>query len=145
MHLGRGRSKASAVGGVAGITKSVLERIKISDKPPIYVLDSSGILTPQAQSVEEATKLAVCACMKDSLVGEEHIADYLLFWLNKHRKFQYVDFFNLPTATDEILELLAFIAKENNLTQKRRKQDGMGYAIKPNFLEAAKIFLRAFR
>lgn len=145
LNLGRGRSKAAAVGGVAGITRSVMERIKISDKPPIYVLDSPGILTPQAQTVEEATKLAVCACMKDSLVGEELIADYLLFWLNQHRKFEYVDFYNLPCATDTILELLAFIAKQNNSTQKRRNFDGTGYTVLPNFARAAQIFLQDFR
>lgn len=28
--------------------------------------------------------------LKDNLVGEEYIADYLLFWLNTHQKFEYV-------------------------------------------------------
>ena len=43
------------------------------------------------QNLQEISTVAIsiAGCMKDSLVGEEFIADYLLFWLNKHRKFRW--------------------------------------------------------
>jgi len=50
---GKKRIKAAPVGAVAGITRSVMERIKICSSPPIYMYDSPGILTPQVSSVEK--------------------------------------------------------------------------------------------
>lgn len=47
-------------------------------------------------------KLALCASLQDHLVGEEAIADYLLYWLNQHRKFQYVNYMGLEQPCDEI-------------------------------------------
>ncbi|XP_076308609.1 LOW QUALITY PROTEIN: mitochondrial GTPase 1-like [Tachypleus tridentatus] len=85
LHLKKG--KASRVGALAGITRSVLERIKISEDPPIYLLDTPGILAPNIKNVEVGLRLALCATVRDHLIGEDLIADYLLYWLNKHQNF----------------------------------------------------------
>lgn len=47
-------------------------------------------------------KLALCASLQDHLVGEEAIADYLLYWLNSHGKFEYVDYMGLKEPCDDI-------------------------------------------
>lgn len=47
-------------------------------------------------------KLALCAALQDHLVGEEIIADYLLYWLNSHGQFQYVDYMGLEEPSDDI-------------------------------------------
>lgn len=51
---------ASAVGAVAGITRSVLTRIKVCEDPPIYLLDTPGVLMPHIREMEVGMKLAVC-------------------------------------------------------------------------------------
>ena len=79
---------ASAVGAVAGITKSVLNRIKICEDPYIYMLDTPGILMPNIRNMEVGMKLALCSCFKDHLVGEDNIADYLLYHMNKIENFR---------------------------------------------------------
>lgn len=45
------------------------------------------------------------ASISDESVGRELIADYILFWMNKHGKFGYVDVLKLDAPTDNISEV----------------------------------------
>lgn len=135
---------ATAVGSIPGITRSVLNRIKISTNPLIYMYDTPGILTPRITDMEQGMKLALIACLQDHLVGLPLIADYLLYWLNKNQHFGYVELMNLTEATDNIEEVLLSGAKMLNKTQKVKKYDG-SLVIRPDFDAAATYFIRAFR
>ncbi|XP_034950051.1 mitochondrial GTPase 1 isoform X2 [Chelonus insularis] len=104
------KSNATAVGPIAGVTRSVLTKIKISEKPPVYVLDTPGILTPNIRDIETGLKLALVGCLQDHLVGQEVLADYLLYWLNKNQRFEYVDKLELKKPNDNIFEVLATVA-----------------------------------
>lgn len=105
---------ASQVGAVAGITRSVLTRIKISEDPLIYVLDTPGVLTPSINNVEHGMKLALCSCFQDHLVGFENIADYLLYYMNKHNNLLYVEAMGVEDPTDDITEVLIAGARKMN-------------------------------
>lgn len=105
---------ASQVGAVAGITRSVLTRIKMSEDPLIYVLDTPGVLTPSINNVEHGMKLALCSCFQDHLVGFENIADYLLYHMNKQNNFTYMDAMGLEEATDDITAVLMAGARKMN-------------------------------
>lgn len=135
---------ASAVGGIAGITRTVLNRIKISENPLIYMYDTPGILTPRITETEQGMKLALVSCLQDHLVGYTLTADYLLYWLNKNQRFEYVELMNLTKPTDSIEEVLISIAKMLNKSQRVKKYDG-SLVIRPNFEAAALHFLKAFR
>ena len=52
-------------------------------------------------------KLAACGTLQDHLVGEEHICDYLLFWLNTHACFDYVELMGLEVTnqSEAIIEV----------------------------------------
>lgn len=138
------KSNATAVGGVAGITRSVLNRIKISEKPPVFVLDTPGILAPYVGDVFSGLKLALAGCLQDHLVGQEIMADYLLFWLNKHRRFQYVDKLDLPRPSDDILEVLTLVASKLDKVRRIKNYDGK-LIVRPDYVMAAEHFLRVFR
>lgn len=135
---------ASAVGRVAGITRSVLNRIKISEVPLIYMYDTPGILTPRVQDTEQGMKLALVSCLQDHLVGPTLIADYLLYWLNKNKHFGYAELMNLTNPTDSVEELLVSVSKMINKTEKVKKYDG-SLVVRPNFNAAAMYFIRKFR
>lgn len=135
---------ASAVGGVAGITRSVLNRIKISDTPLIYMYDTPGILTPRITDTEQGMKLALVSCLQDHLVGYVLIADYLLYWLNKNGHYGYVELMNLKNPTDSIEELIVSGSKMLNKTERVKKYDG-SLVVRPNFDAAAMHFIKAFR
>lgn len=135
---------ASQVGAVAGVTRSVLTRIKISEKPLIYMFDTPGILTPHIRDPEHGMKLACVSCMQDHMVGEILIADYMLYWMNKNGFFTYVEHMNLKEPTDSIAEALLAVAPSLNKNVKYRHPDGTT-KIRPDFDFAARHFMKAFR
>lgn len=137
---------ATKVGAKAGVTRSVLEKIKVCDDPLMYIMDTPGILAPNVKDVETGMKLALCATLQDHLVGEDIIADYMLYWLNKNENYQYVNYFGLREATDDIVELLVRIAVNYKKIVKVKSAEGKGgYSYKPDIFAAAGIVLKAFR
>nr|XP_036867246.1 mitochondrial ribosome-associated GTPase 1 isoform X12 [Manis javanica] len=79
--------KATRVGGEPGITRAVMSRIQVCERPLTFLLDTPGVLAPRIESVETGLKLALCGTVLDHLVGEETLADYLLYTLNRHQLF----------------------------------------------------------
>ncbi|XP_046509936.1 mitochondrial ribosome-associated GTPase 1 isoform X3 [Equus quagga] len=79
--------KATRVGGEPGITRAVMSRIQVCERPLMFLLDTPGVLAPRIESVETGLKLALCGTVLDHLVGEETLADYLLYTLNRHELF----------------------------------------------------------
>ncbi|XP_069741412.1 mitochondrial ribosome-associated GTPase 1 isoform X2 [Narcine bancroftii] len=67
MHLKKG--KASRVGGAPGITRAVLTKIQVCERPIIHLLDTPGVFFPHVESVEVGLKLALCDLRKyDSIL-----------------------------------------------------------------------------
>ncbi|KAB0804042.1 hypothetical protein PPYR_01012 [Photinus pyralis] len=139
------KGNAAPVGPVPGITRSVMNKIKICDKPLIYMLDTPGILTPNINDAETGLKLALCATIQDHFVGEDIIADYLLYWLNKQGVYSYKEVFQLQEHTDNILEVLTKICANKNKMLKIKDATNNSYVLKPNFVEAAAYMIQSFR
>uniref|UniRef100_A0A8C9A2I3 Mitochondrial GTPase 1 n=1 Tax=Prolemur simus TaxID=1328070 RepID=A0A8C9A2I3_PROSS len=144
-HLRKG--KAARVGGEPGITRAVMSRIQVCEQPLVFLLDTPGVLAPRIESVETGLKLALCGTVLDHLVGEETMADYLLYTLNRHRLFGYVQHYGLGAACDDIERVLKSVAVKLGKTQKVKVLTGTGdvNVIQPNYPEAARDFLRTFR
>lgn len=138
------KKAASAVGGVAGITRSVLHRIKISEDPLVYLLDTPGILAPNIRDTETGMKLALCGCLPDHLVGPDLIADFMLFWMNRNERYDYVRYMGMDEPTDRIGEVLLAGATQLNKFKKIRSSDGE-MVMRPDFETAAYHMLKAFR
>ncbi|XP_069836913.1 mitochondrial ribosome-associated GTPase 1 isoform X2 [Dendropsophus ebraccatus] len=145
VHLKKG--KASRVGGEPGITRSVLCRIQVSENPLIYLLDTPGVLSPRIESVETGMKLALCGTILDHLVGEDIIADYLLYTLNQHQQHRYVEQYELKEPCTDIGTLLKKIALKLGKTQTVKAITGVGNVniTVPNYSAAAYDFIRSFR
>ncbi|KAL1130819.1 hypothetical protein AAG570_012060 [Ranatra chinensis] len=138
------KSNVAPVGAIAGITKSVMSKIKICENPLIYVLDTPGILSPSVSDVETGLKLALCSSMQDHLVGPTVIADYLLYWLNKHHNFSYVKFLSLEEPSDNITEVLMLSAIKLKKIIKKKDVEGH-YSLMPDLEFAANHFIKGFR
>ncbi|NWV89010.1 MTG1 GTPase, partial [Machaerirhynchus nigripectus] len=145
LHLKKG--KATAVGGEPGITKAVLSRIQVCEKPLMYLVDTPGVLPPRLGDVETGMKLALCGAIRDHLVGEDIMADYLLYTLNKQQQFRYVQHYRLGQACDHIEPLLKHVALTQGRTQKVKVLTGTGNVnmMMLNYPAAAYEFLRDFR
>ncbi|KAF3842143.1 hypothetical protein F7725_024094 [Dissostichus mawsoni] len=144
-YLKKGR--ASRVGGEPGITRAVLTRIQVCERPIIHLLDTPGVLPPKIESVETGMKLALCGTILDHLVGEEIIADYLLYSLNRLGEFSYVEKYGLQEPCDDIQYVLKRIAVKLGKTQRVKAITGVGdITIRvPNCSAAAYDLIRAFR
>ncbi|GKC16143.1 short integuments 2, mitochondrial-like protein [Tanacetum coccineum] len=75
------KKKRAKVGPLPGVTQDIAG-YKIAQRPSIYVLDTPGVLVPTISDIETGLKLALSGSVKDSVVGEERIAQYLLAVLN---------------------------------------------------------------
>ncbi|GAB5578916.1 mitochondrial ribosome-associated GTPase 1 isoform X2 [Prionailurus iriomotensis] len=139
--------KATRVGGEPGITRAVMSRIQVCERPLMFLLDTPGVLAPRIESVEMGLKLALCGTVLDHLVGEETLADYLLYTLNRHQLFGYVRHYGLGGACDDIASLLKQVAVRLGKTQKVKVLTGTGdvNVIQPNYPAAARDFLQTFR
>ncbi|KAG7236345.1 hypothetical protein INR49_001042, partial [Caranx melampygus] len=117
------KGRASRVGGEPGITKAVLTKIQ-----DLSLSLSSGTIL-------------------DHLVGEDVIADYLLYSLNRLGKFSYVEKYNLKEPSDDIQYVLKRIAVKLGKTQRVKAITGVGNitVTLPNYTAAAYDFIRAFR
>ncbi|NXT69291.1 MTG1 GTPase, partial [Chaetops frenatus] len=145
LHLKKG--KATAVGGEPGVTKAVLSGIQVCEKPLMYLVDTPGVLPPRLGDVEMGMKLALCGAIHDHLVGEDVMADYLLYTLNKQQQFRYVQHYRLGQACDHIEPLLKHVALSQGCTQKVKVLTGTGNVNMTmlNYPAAAYEFLRDFR
>ncbi|NXL39485.1 MTG1 GTPase, partial [Glaucidium brasilianum] len=145
LHLKKG--KATAVGGEPGITKAVLTRIQVLEKPLMYLVDTPGVLPPRLGDVETGMKLALCGAIRDHLVGEYIMADYLLYTLNKQQQFGYTQHYGLAAACDDIELVLKQVALTLGRTQKVKVLTGTGNVnvTMLNYPAAAYEFLRDFR
>ncbi|KAI7805230.1 putative mitochondrial ribosome-associated GTPase 1 [Triplophysa rosa] len=141
------KGKASKVGGEPGITKAILTKIQVCDRPIIYLLDTPGVLPPRIENIETGMKLGLCGTILDHLVGEDIIADYLLFSLNRLDRFGYVEKYNLEGPCDDIQHVLKCIAVKLGKTKRMKAITGVGNITVqvPDYTAAAYDFIRAFR
>uniref|UniRef100_A0A3B4B8F0 Mitochondrial GTPase 1 n=1 Tax=Periophthalmus magnuspinnatus TaxID=409849 RepID=A0A3B4B8F0_9GOBI len=141
------KGHASRVGGEPGITKAVLTKIQVCERPLMHLLDTPGVLPPKINDVETGMKLALCGTILDHLVGEEIIADYLLYSLNRLQKFNYVERYDLQEPCDDIQHVLKRISVKLGKTQRVKAITGVGNVTitVPNYSAAAYDFIRAFR
>lgn len=146
--------KATIIGAKAGVTKAVLERIKICDYPhKLYLFDTPGILEPSfnrnennpTNSPEQFMRCALCGTISDEVIGKELIADYLLYWLNKQQRFDYVDFLGLPSPTNDINEALTHAAIKYNQFRPFKNLETGVQELKPNYIPLAEKFISEFR
>lgn len=141
------KGKASKVGGEPGITKAILTKIQVCDRPIIHLLDTPGVLPPKIENIDTGMKLALCGTILDHLVGEDIIADYLLFSLNRLERFSYVEKYNLEEPCDDIQHVLKCIAVKLGKTKRVKAITGVGNITvqMPDYSAAAYDFIRAFR
>lgn len=118
-HLGR-PGEATKTGPSAGVTRHVEFMIKACSRPPIYVLDTPGVLQPSATKDHgQAMQLALCSSINDKVLNPEHLAKYLLSYLNDREDFFYSTHFGLDnckiSSTKELVEYMREARRQTQL------------------------------
>ena len=138
------KGKLARVGAMPGVTRSVMNKVKVNFDPPICVVDTPGILNPRIPDVDVGMRLALCGCLPHNHVGEDIIADYLLYWLNKHGNYSYVDIYSLKEPTDDVYKFLAEIALQYKLVIKNTTSMAENKPYRVDFIRAARHVLKDF-
>uniref|UniRef100_A0AC35TJH1 Mitochondrial GTPase 1 n=1 Tax=Rhabditophanes sp. KR3021 TaxID=114890 RepID=A0AC35TJH1_9BILA len=139
-------TKQSAVeeGARPGVTIRVQNRVRIMDKPPVYILDTPGVLNPHLRNLDGTMKLAICNLILESATDTKYVADYLLYFLNKTGDYSYVKELNLTTGpSDNINNVLFEICKANDL--KKTVMVGKGYETIWDQDRAVSYFINLYR
>ncbi|KAL7072539.1 hypothetical protein ACQ4LE_008276 [Meloidogyne hapla] len=146
-----GYEKAHAEGPFPGVTTRVQNRVRIWDRPAIYILDTPGVLNPWVHTVEEAMKLSVCNLILESQTSPYYVADYLLYYMNKHKDFSYLNQLKMEEPNDDIRQTLIQCCKAFNLRVKSSLfQTSSGFGSNTNkdlwdVFGASTHFLKLFR
>lgn len=130
------KGKGTSVGKLPGITKAVSTKIKVCDRPPIFLVDTPGVMKPSMPSDEVVMKLALTGMLKDNVVGEQRIADYLLFMMNRSENFEYATYCGMDSPSDDILVVLDNFSQRIGALQKGGSYD---------HVRASQHFLKRFR
>lgn len=79
------KRSAAKVGKLPGVTRKI-GGFLVSESPPIFVVDTPGIMLPRFEQTEEGLeqglKLGLTGAIKDRLVGHKVLVRYLLHMLN---------------------------------------------------------------
>lgn len=112
------KAKAVQTGGQPGVTRKIGTPIKIVEREhgsDVYVLDTPGVFVPYMPDAERMLKLALCGCVKDSVIPPTVLADYLLYHINLHNPRVYARW---SDPTNEIMPLLDSFARQSGLLAK---------------------------
>lgn len=137
------KGKATKVGASPGVTRAVQEKIRICNRPLVYLLDTPGISKPNVKDMHVGMKLAACNTLNDMVIGQLYICDYLLWYLNTHHHFDYVEYMGLSAPEEDCNLMLAKSALANgNIVDK--SQFGVKKKL-PDYEYLTMKFLQGFR
>ncbi|KAI9045314.1 putative GTPase MTG1 [Aspergillus affinis] len=135
-NQGVGKAKAVQTGGQPGITRKIGTPVKVIERENgshVYVLDTPGVFMPYVPDADNMLKLALCGCVKDSVISPVTLTDYLLYHINLHDPDVYQRW---SAPTNEIMPLLESFAQHTGLLAK----GGI-----PNIDLAAQHFIQKWR
>ncbi|KAJ2376418.1 Mitochondrial GTPase 1 [Coemansia sp. RSA 2607] len=111
-RVGVGRGKAASTGAKPGVTRAMSSKIKVLQSPPIYLVDTPGVMMPHIPDPITAIKVALTGGIKDNIADESILADYLLFRLNRFPSVEYHKVLGIKEPTDDIGELIEQLSKK---------------------------------
>ncbi|CAL5872093.1 uncharacterized protein PFLUO_LOCUS6350 [Penicillium psychrofluorescens] len=117
-NQGVGKAKAVRTGGQPGITRKIATPVKIIEREHgshVYVVDTPGVFMPYVPDAENMLKLALCNCVKDSVISPITLVDYLLYQINLHDAQAYKRW---SEPTNEVVPLLDTFARQTGLLGK---------------------------
>lgn len=106
------RKKTAKTGGEPGVTRHI-SAIQVSTTPPVYLLDTPGIMLPNVDDPHVGLKLALTGALPDNTVSDWVLADFLLFLLNRMGNTKYAAALELPNGepSDDVSYVLRAVAE----------------------------------
>lgn len=114
--------KYAKTGKTAATTRN-MDCFKINLDPVIYIIDTPGVMPPQIKTNIEGIKLSVCGNIKDKIAGKEIILDYLLWFMNRNKEFDYVKALKLENPSDSIHEVVKEVGEKFRIQNTSNTHD----------------------
>ena len=118
-QVGVHKGKVAFTGAQPGVTRKVGTTVKIieaeENTEAVYLLDTPGVFVPYVPDAESMLRLALCGCVKDTVIAPTTLADYLLYHMNLFNPDVYADY---ACPTNDIMELLSSVARKTGRLQK---------------------------
>lgn len=144
-HVGK-KGDAVRTGSEAGVTKHVENIVKICTRPPIYSLDTPGVLQPGVTKNRDQTmRLALCSNINDKVLNPLEVAGYLLQYFNQNENYTYAQQLGLKNPAETLDELITGILAENEFAQTVRISGTREMTLKGDEGAACWHFIREFR
>ena len=122
VYISRRYHKVAQTGDQPGVTRSLSTEVKIIEganlKDSVYMVDTPGVFIPYVPNAESMLKLALCGCVKDSVISPTILADYLLYCLNKEDPELYSRY---HPPTNDVDEFLTGVAQKAGLFRRGKK------------------------
>jgi len=131
------RGHVARVGALPGVTRH-LAAILVNEEPPMYVLDSPGVMLPRISDIEHGFKLALSGTVKDGLVDPLQLAEYLNKRLNMLGCTTHYEFCGCTAPSVEVHDLLVTLATTRALHLSFRHGD-------LDLARAARLLIQSFR
>lgn len=93
--------------------------MKIHNNPDLYIYDSPGIMIPKLQMNNNEVGLNLClaGCIPDKIVDENILCDYILYKMNKMKKYEYRKVLHL-NGSEEELDDIEYVLKMISKNEK---------------------------
>lgn len=146
LHVGFGGEPAK-VGPSAGVTRRVEQMIRICSRPPIYSLDTPGVLQPSTvKNRAQSMQMALCSSINDTVLEPLELARYLLAYLNEQENYSYSNFFQMnQQSVTSIEEFVRAVIVNNDMIDKIRTVNGNQVVELPDVDKICWRFIKAFR
>eukprot|EP01022_Parablepharisma_sp_SALTPOND_P015527 TRINITY_DN2203_c0_g1_i1.p3 TRINITY_DN2203_c0_g1~~TRINITY_DN2203_c0_g1_i1.p3 ORF type:complete len:309 (-),score=38.34 TRINITY_DN2203_c0_g1_i1:193-1119(-) len=125
-----GKTKSAKVGPTPGVTRG-LSGFKISLNPLMYLIDTPGIMPMNIEDNEVGFKLLLCGCIREGLIENIYLCDYLLHCLNEKNVLEYVKMYGLNEKKTSLHEVLKAIRNK----YKRKELEEAGDLMLKHFRE----------
>lgn len=85
-QVGVQKGNAARTGALAGVTRSIPNMVKILETPPVYIVDSPGVMVTGGDiSRDTRLKIALTGGIKDNMADDGYaLIAYLLLLLRQH-------------------------------------------------------------
>lgn len=123
-QINNSKKSGARTGGKPCVTK-IINGFRIVSDPPTFMADTPGIIIPKIENSLDGLKMCACHIIRDGIVEDESVCDYILYTLNQQRIFNYVKRYDLPNKlpSDSIAEVLGACQTRMGLRDKQAAYD----------------------
>lgn len=102
---------ASKTGARPGVTRQLGAATMVNNSPPVYLVDTPGIMLPRVDDAEVGLKLALTGALPDATVPLETLVHYFLYVARSMGNTKYVSVLDMDGPTDDPRILLDHVSR----------------------------------